>query len=147
MKKLLVFICLALCMLLLVCSCGGNDTDTNTATNTDTAADTNSDTNTDTSTDTDTDTDVQEEKYRVFVCNEAGEGIADAVIQYCLDTMCQVGFADANGYLEIPSSEYHIQRVDDAYEVYESAIYPDDAPLHFEDGSKLITIVLKAKAE
>lgn len=148
MKKILVFICLALSMLLLVCSCGGgNDTDTDTSVNSDTQASTNTDTSADTNTDTDTDTgvDVNDGKYRVFVCNEAGEAIKGAFVQFCLAESCSFGETDANGYLEIPSGEYHIQRVDDLGGVYEAVVYEAGSEPHFEAGSKLITIVLKAK--
>lgn len=150
MKKILVFLCLALCMILLVCSCGGNnDTDTNTDTNSDTSSDTEASTNTDTSTDTDDTVDtginLNDGKYRVFVCNEDGEAIAEAFVQYCLDELCTFGATDANGYLEIPSGEYHIQRVDDQYGVYESMIYEAGSELHFEGDNKLITITLTLK--
>lgn len=148
MKKILAFICLALCMMLLVCSCGGgNDTDTNTDTNTDTdtQASTNTDTDTNTDTSVDTGVDLNDGKYRVFVCNENGEGIADAFVQYCLDESCAFGATDANGYIEIPSGEYHVQRVDDQNGTYASVVYETGSELHFEDDSKLITIVLKLK--
>ncbi len=156
MKKILVFICLALCMLLFVCSCGGgSDTDTQTDTNTDTQADTSTDTNTDTSSDTSSDSDTDEAgdsgidlndgKYRVFVCNEDGEGIAGAFVQYCLDALCQFGETDADGYIEIPSGEYHVQRVDDVNEEYASVVYEVGSEPHFEADSKLITIVLTLK--
>ncbi len=148
MKKILVFICLALCMLMLVCSCGGN-TDTNTDTNSDTQKDTETDSNVDSSQDTDIDTgiDLNDGKYRVFVCNEAGEGIAGAFVQYCLEDVCQFGETDANGYIDIPSGEYHVQRVDDLNEAYESIVYETGSEPHFEGDSKLITIILNLKAE
>lgn len=145
MKKILVFICLALSMLLLVCSCGGgNDTDTDTSANSDTQASTNTDTSTDSSTDTDTGVDVNDGKYRVFVCDENGKGIAGAWVQICNPQACVPVETDANGYIDVPSSDYHVQRVDDVSGLYESVVYEENEP-HFEGDSKLITIVLKTK--
>ena len=150
MKKLLVFICLALCMALFVCSCGGgNDTDTNTDTNTDTQSSTNTDTNTDTDSQTPDDSDIiiNEEKYRVFVCNEDGVGIAGAFVQYCVDDVCLFGETDENGYVEVPSGAYHVQRVDVSTGDYHSIVFEQGKEPHFEGDSKVITVVLDRKAK
>ena len=143
MKKFLAFLCLALCMIMLACSCGGNDTDTNTDTSTDT--DSSTDTNVDTNVDSSEGVDLNDGKYRVFVCNENGEAIVGAFVQYCLDKLCQFGETDANGYLVIPSGEYHVQRVDDLTGTCESVVYEAGSEPHFEGDSKLITIELKLK--
>lgn len=159
MKKLLVLISLALCMMLLVCSCGGNnDTDTSKDTTSDSLV--NSDTNTDTSSDTagdstiDTDSDKGSEtpddsginlndgKYRVFVCDENGKGIAGAFVQFCKDDICDFGETDAAGYLEIPTSEYHVAYVLDQSGVYPEITYNETNYPVFENGSTLITIIL-----
>ena len=146
MKKILVVICLALCMILFVCSCGGgNDTDTNTDTNTDTQASTNTDTDSSQTPD-DSDIIINEEKYRVFVCNEAGEGIEGIYVQFCTDQMCDFKPTDANGYLEIPTGEHHIASITDENGVYEDIVYSEAEYLHFEGDSKLITIVLTKKS-
>ena len=152
MKKLLVFICLALCMMLLVCSCGGNtDTDTNTESNTDTASDsTVLDTNSDTTTDTDTDNNtpddsdiiINDELYKVFVCDEDGNGIAGAFVQFCKDTVCDFGETDANGYLVVPSGEYHVALVLDQSGTYPQVTYDESNYPSFEGDSKVITIIL-----
>lgn len=148
MKKLLVFICLALCMALFVCSCGGgNDTDTNTDTNTDTQASTNTDTNTDSQTPDDSDIIINEEKYRVFVCNEDGVGIAGAFVQYCVDEVCLFGETDENGYVEVPSGAYHVQRVDVSTGDYHSIVFENGKEPHFEGDSKVITVELDRKAK
>ncbi len=152
MKKLLVFICLALCMMLLVCSCGGNtDTDTNTESNTDTASDstvldTNSDTTTDTETDNNTPDDsdiiINDELYKVFVCDEDGNGLANIFVQYCEETVCLFGYTDANGYIVVPSNEYHVALVVDESGEYEGATYDASNYPSFEGDSKVITIIL-----
>lgn len=152
MKKLLVFICLALCMMLLVCSCGGNtDTDTNTESNTDTASDsTVLDTNSDTTTDTDTDNNtpddsdiiINDELYKVFVCDEEGNGIAGAFVQFCKDDLCDFGETDANGYLVVPSGEYHVAFVLDQSGTYPQVTYDESNYPSFEGDSKVITVIL-----
>ena len=159
MKKLLVFLCLALCMALLVCSCGGN-TDTNTDTSketideTDTNKDTGSDvidTNTDTETDTNTDTDsdvqgdkvdLNDGKYRVFLCDNDGNGLANIFVQYCTETQCLFGYTDANGYIEIPTNEYHVALIVDEAGVYQGITYDASNYPVFEGENKLITITL-----
>ena len=153
MKRFLLLICLMLCMVLLVCSCGGNTTDTNTDTASDTTSDTMTDTNSDTNSDitSDTNTDstpndsginLNDGKYRVFVCDENGKGIAGAFVQFCTDDMCDFGETDGAGYLEIPSSEYHIALVQDQSGVYPQITYDETNYPVFENGSTLITITL-----
>ncbi len=72
MRKFLIVLCLMLCMVFLICSCGnGDDTDTNTDTSKDTQSDTG--TNTDKNTDTDTDTDTSApKKYSIVWFDENG---------------------------------------------------------------------------
>ncbi len=154
MKKLLIFLCLALCIVL-ACSCGGNDTDTNTDTGSDTQAsqdtssdtNTNSDVNTDTDTNTDVDTgvDLNDGKYRVFVCDNDGNAIEGVWVQFCEEKTCNFLATDANGYVEIPGAEYHIAGVTDENGVYKNIVYSEAEYLHFEQGSKLITITLEKK--
>lgn len=141
MKKILVFLCLALCMLLLVCSCGGNSTDTNTDTNTDSEVVT--DTNTDTSADTntDTDTDVQDEKYRAFVCDADGNPIANVIVNFCEGTNCSFKVTGKDGYVELPSANYHVTGVSSAGAT--GYVFPEELEVYFEEGSKLITITLE----
>ena len=149
MKRFLLLICLMLCMVLLVCSCGGNTTDTNTDTASDTMTDTNSDTNSDITSDTNTDStpndsgiNLNDGKYRVFVCDENGKGIAGAFVQFCKDDLCDFGETDGAGYLEIPSNEYHIALVQDQSGVYPQITYDETNYPVFENGSTLITITL-----
>ncbi len=135
MKKLLVLLCLALCMVLLVCSCGGNtDTDTDTSAETVDETDTNKDTD-------GGEIDLNDGKYRLFVCDEDGKGIANLFVQFCKDDLCDFGSTDANGYVEIPSGEYHIAFIADeagnTLATYDESNYPG-----FEGDSKLITITL-----
>ena len=154
MKKLLVLLCLMLCMALLVCSCGGNtDTDTSkdtqSETTSDTVLDTSSDTNTDTETDTETDSTpdnsdiiINDNLYKVFVCDEEGNGIAGAFVQFCKDDLCDFGETDANGYLVVPSGEYHVALVLDQSGEYPQITYDESNYPVFEGDSKLITIIL-----
>ena len=153
MKKLLVFICLALCMMLLVCSCGGN-TDTNTDTtketvdNTDTSIDTNTNTDTDTNTDTgsttpdNSDIIIDDNLYKIFICDEDGNGIAGALVQFCKDNLCNFGETDANGYLVVPSGEYHVGFVLDQSGTYPQVTYDESNYPVFEGDSKVITVIL-----
>ena len=158
MKKLLVLLCLMLCMALLVCSCGGNtDTDTSKDTQSETTSDTVSDTNSEASSDTETDTETDTESdatpdnsdviindnlYKVFVCDEEGNGIAGAFVQFCKDDLCDFGETDANGYLVVPSGEYHVALVLDQSGEYPQITYDESNYPSFEGDSKLITIIL-----
>ena len=162
MKKLLVLISLALCMMLLVCSCGGNnDTDTSKDTtsdsvvNNDTNADKSSDTLDDSTTDTDSDKgsetpddsgiNLNDGKYRVFVCDETGKGIGDIFVLFCKDNLCDFGSTDASGYIEIPSGEYHVSSIEDENGTYANITYDESNYPSFEGDSKLITITLTKK--
>lgn len=152
MKKILVFICLALCLVLFVCSCGGsNNTDTNTDTgssiDTDTSLDTSTDTDSDVNSDTDTDSgvDLNDGKYRVFVCDEDGNAIEGIYVQYCSDEICNFGATDKNGYFVVPSGEYHIASATDENGIYNDIVYSEADYLHFEEGSALITITMTKK--
>lgn len=153
MKKLLVFICLALCMMLLVCSCGGN-TDTNTDTtketvdNTDTSIDTNTNTDTDTNTDTgsttpdNSDIIIDDNLYKIFICDEDGNGLSNIFVQYCTEEMCLFDYTDANGYIVVPSNEYHVALIVDEAGVYQGATYDASNYPVFEGDSKVITVIL-----
>lgn len=153
MKKLLVFICLALCMMLLVCSCGGN-TDTNTDTtketvdNTDTSIDTNTNTDTDTNTDTgsttpdNSDIIIDDNLYKVFVCDEEGNGLSNVFVQYCKDDLCNYNTTDENGYVVLPSGEYHVSFVQDLSGTYPQITYDASNYPVFEGDSKVITVIL-----
>ena len=143
-------------MALLVCSCGGNtDTDTSKDTQSETtsALDTNSDTNTDTNTDTevntdtnntpnDSDTIIEDNLYKIFICDEEGNGLANIFVQYCTNEVCLFGYTDANGYIVVPSNEYHVALVVDEAGVYAGATYDASNYPEFEGDSKLITIIL-----
>ena len=143
-------------MVLLVCSCGGNtDTDTSkdtqSETTSDTVLDTSSDTNTDTETDTNTDTDntpddsdtiIEDNLYKIFICDEEGNGLANIFVQYCTNEVCLFGYTDANGYIVVPSNEYHVALVVDEAGVYAGATYDASNYPEFEGDSKLITIIL-----
>lgn len=153
MKKLLVFICLALCMMLLVCSCGGN-TDTNTDTtketvdNTDTSIDTNTNTDTDTNTDAgsttpdNSDIIIDDNLYKIFICDEDGNGLSNIFVQYCTEEMCLFDYTDANGYIAVPSNEYHVALIVDEAGVYQGATYDASNYPVFEGDSKVITVIL-----
>ena len=145
MKKLLILICLALCMMLLVCSCDtSNDTTNDSVVNSDTNTDTNTDTTVDTNDETPDDNgiDLNDGKYRVFVCDENGNGIAGAFVQFCKADLCDYGETDRAGYIEIPSGEYHIALVLDQSGVYPQITYDESNYPTFEDGNTLITITL-----
>ena len=153
MKKLLVFICLALCMMLLVCSCGGN-TDTNTDTTketvdkTDTSIDTNTNTDTDTNTDTgsttpdNSDIIIDDNLYKIFICDEDGNGLSNIFVQYCTEEQCKFDYTDANGYIVVPSNEYHVALIVDEAGVYQGATYDASNYPVFEGDSKVITVIL-----
>ncbi len=149
MKKLLVFICLALCMMLLVCSCGGN-TDTNTDTTketvgkTDTSIDTNTNTDTDTGSTTPDNSDIiiDDNLYKIFICDEDGNGLSSIFVQYCTEEMCLFDYTDANGYIVVPSNEYHVALIVDEAGVYQGATYDASNYPVFEGDSKVITVIL-----
>ena len=144
MKKIsliLVALCMLLCLVFAV-SCGGNDTDTDTNTNTDTGS--NTDTNTDT-TDT-TDTDEVQNEYRVYVVDKNGNPIKVAMVTYCdyvVTGTCQTAFTNADGYIVVPNANYHVSGVTPTTDHERIS----EVEIHFEAGSKTITITLEDKAE
>lgn len=151
MKKIsliLVALCMLLCLVFAV-SCGGNDTDTDTSTNTDTGsnADTNTDTGSNTDTDSDTtDTDEVQNEYRIYVVDKNGNPIKLAHVTYCdyVETQtCQTGFTNADGYIVVPNANYHVSAVTPTTD-HEGI---SGVEIHFEEGSKTITVTLEDKAE
>lgn len=135
MKKILVFICLALCALMLVCSCGGENTDTSsdTGSNTDSSKDSVVDSTVDSSKD--------EESYRALVCDKDGNPIANVIVNYCQGENCSFGVTGKDGYVTIPSADYHVTGVSSAGAT--GYVFPEEVEIYFENGSKLITIVLE----
>lgn len=99
MKRILVFICLAFCILL-VCACGGNDdTDTNTDTNTDTSNEQN-----------------VTVSYKVTVLNSDGTPLSDAVVYFGN----KMAFTDASGAatMTLAGNEFEIKVTDLAKNEY-----------------------------
>lgn len=148
MKKILVFICLALCMVLFVCSCGGNNTDTSSTNDTtsDTANDTTSDVTSDTTSDTPSDSDIitDDGKYRAFVCDSEGNPIKGVIVNFCEGDNCSFGVSDKTGYVVLPSGSYHVTGVSSGGA--QGYVFPESYEAYFEGDSKIITITLE-KAE
>ena len=144
MKKILVFICLALCMVLFVCSCGGNNTDTS-STN-DTTSDTTSNVTSDTTSDTPSDSDIitDDGKYRAFVCDSEGNPIKGVIVNFCDGDNCSFGVSDKTGYVVLPSGSYHVTGVSSGGA--QGYVFPESYEAYFEGDSKIITITLE-KAE
>ena len=145
MKKLLVFLCLALSMILFVCSCGGNNTDTssNTESNTGSTVDTSTDTGSEGGSDVTTDTGINlnDGKYRAFVCDSEGNPIANVIVNFCEGTNCSFKVTGKDGYVELPSASYHVTGVSSAGAT--GYVFPAEVEIYFEEGSTLITITLE----
>ena len=149
MKKIsliLVALCMLLCLVFAV-SCGGGDTDTNTDTgsNADTGTNTDTGSNTDTDSDT-TDTDEVQNEYRIYVVDKNGNPIKLAMVTYCdyvVTDTCQTGFTNADGYIVVPNANYHVSGVTPTTD-HEGI---SGVEIHFEAGSKTITVTLEDKAE
>ena len=146
MKRILVFICLALCMILFVCSCGGSNTDTSSTKDSTNASDTASDTSKDTNSDTPSDSDIitDDGKYRAFVCDSEGNPIKNVIVNFCEGTNCSFGVSDKTGYVVLPSGSYHVTGVSSGGA--QGYVFPETLELYFEGDSRVITITLE-KAE
>lgn len=162
MKKItliLVAICMVLCLAFAV-SCSNNQADTNTDTSSNTSTDTNTttdtgatettDTESDMTTDTESDvtTDEVVDEYRVYVVDKDGNPIKLALVTFCNyvgeTQVCETGFTNVNGYVVIPSAEYHVSGVTPTSGNYASQT---GLEIHFEEGSKTITVTLEDAAE
>lgn len=123
--SLLVLIaCVMLCASLLVCSCGEDDNK-----------------DTDTATDTDAGVNLNDGKYRVQVVGSDGKAIEGAMVQVCTEAACEIFYTDANGYIEVPSAEYHFSSAIDLAGNYNDC-YEEKT---FAEGETLIVVVLEAK--
>ena len=84
----------------------------------------------------------EEDSYTVIVVDENGSPIAGAMVQLCKDT-CYPGVTDADGTAKftLPEDDYKVSFLT----LPTGYTYSDEAQeFHFADGSKEITISLKA---
>lgn len=137
MKYILAAV-LVLCMMLSLCACGessGNAEDTTTE---------NEPIQTTTAEETVEDTTVDDGKltYKVTVQDEAGNGIAAAMVQLC-DEFCTFATADANGVatFNLEEGDYYasLMAMPEGY-----AHMGEEEKYYFEEGSTELTITLKA---
>ena len=148
MKKislLIMILCLALCLVFAV-SCSDPDTgsDTDTSTNTDTDIASESDVASDS--DVDSDSDVAVDEYRVYIKDEAGNPLKLVKVTFCdyvVENICKSAITNANGYVVIPSENYHVSGVKDLNGTY---VELTDLEVHFQEGSMTIEIVLMDNA-
>lgn len=132
-KRLLAF-ALVLCLAVGLCACAGGEegnttTDANTTTEASTAA-------------TQGTTEAAEDGYTVTVVDEGGNPIAGAMVQLCLDT-CYPGATDESGVAKfaVEEADYKVSFL----ALPEGYTYTTDAQeFYFEEGSKELTITLKA---
>lgn len=148
MKKislLIMILCLALCLVFAV-SCTDPDTgsDTDTSTNTDTDIASESDVASES--DADSDPDAAVDEYRVYIKDEAGNPLKLVKVTFCdyvVENICKSAITNANGYVVIPSENYHVSGVKDLNGTY---VELTDLEVHFQEGSMTIEIVLMDKA-
>ena len=138
LSALLVVLCLALCLVFVV-ACNNDDDDTSTNTSTDTA--------TDTATDTSTESLIPD-GFGIFVCDEDGNGIPGAFVQYCkTDGKCVTKFTNSLGYIvdEEIDTTFYVALVtcedDEGNALYEMFT----GHIDFTEENKLVTITLTAK--
>lgn len=137
MKRFMA-VALLLCMVLGLCACGGSDTPAET-TEPEAPVET-------TAPVEETEAPVEEEfnGYKVTVVDEAGTPIPGAVVQLCLDT-CFPGITDENGValFNMEEAEYKVSfaALPTGY-----TYTTEEQEFYFENGSKELTITLKAEA-
>lgn len=143
MKKislLLVILCLALCLVFAVACNDPADSDTDT----DTSSETDVNSESDVTTESDSDTAVEE--YRIYVKDAEGNPLKLVKVTFCdyVETgVCSSGFTNADGYVVVPSGNYHVTKVQDPNGVYAEL---ENLEIHFQEGNKTIEIVLTDKA-
>ena len=148
MKKislLIMILCLALCLVFAV-ACTDPDTgsDTDTSTNTDTDIGSESDVASDSDVDSDSDEVINE--YRVYIKDEDGNPLNLVKVTFCdyvVENICKSAITNANGYIVVPSENYHVSGVKDLNGKY---VELSELEIHFQEGSKTIEIVLMDKA-
>ena len=154
MKKislLIMILCLALCLVFAVaCTDPNKDTDTDTNSNTDVNTDVN--TESDVASDSDVDSDVDSDsdevinEYRVYIKDEDGNPLNLVKVTFCdyvVENICKSAITNANGYIVVPSENYHVSGVKDLNGKY---VELSELEIHFQEGSKTIEIVLMDKA-
>lgn len=135
---------LALCVIISLCACGGNNDSTEPAGTETTPATVGSVKETG-DTDAETEPPAEDGKvtYTVTVVDGDGNGIAGAMVQICMNT-CYPGVTDASGTVQfsVPEEDYKVSflSLPEGY-TYSS----DEQEFHFDDGSTDMTIVLAAE--
>ena len=150
MKKislLIMILCLALCLVFAVaCTDPNKDTDTDTNSNTDVNTDVNTESDVASDSDVDSDSDEVINEYRVYIKDEDGNPLNLVKVTFCdyvVENICKSAITNANGYIVVPSENYHVSGVKDLNGTY---VELTDLEIHFQEGSKTIEIVLMDKA-
>ena len=140
--KSVLLVMLALCLVIGLCACGGDNSGDNTATTTN-GGNATTTTTTTTVTTTTTTTTVSEGKvtYTVTVTDEAGNPISGAFVQLCLEACvpCMTNAQGVASYPNMDEADYKVSfiNIPEGYSV-------ETNEFHFEAGSTEMTIVLKA---
>ena len=150
MKKislLIMILCLALCLVFAVaCTDPNKDTDTDTNSNTDVNTDVNTESDVASDSDVDSDSDEVINEYRVYIKDEDGNPLNLVKVTFCdyvVENICKSAITNANGYIVVPSENYHVSGVKDLNGKY---VELSELEIHFQEGSKTIEIVLMDKA-
>jgi predicted ribosomally synthesized peptide with SipW-like signal peptide len=85
---------------------------------------------------------IDDNLYKIFICDEDGNGLSNIFVQYCTEEQCKIDYTDANGYIVVPSNEYHVALIVDEAGVYQGATYDASNYPVFEGDSKVITVTL-----
>jgi len=137
---------LALCLVLGLCACGGNEEATEATENTEAVTEAATEAVTEAATEAVEETEAANDgtvTYRVQVVDEAGSPIVGAMVQICLDT-CLPGMTNAAGI-----AEYQVVEAD--YKVSFLALpegytyTTEETEFYFDAGPTEMTITLKAE--
>lgn len=133
MRKLIMVLCILLCLSCVLCACGEPPAD-----------DTGESTQTTTTSSTEDSKKPQEDgkvTYTVKVVDESGKPVTGGMIQFCLDT-CMPCPLDANGVasMKLKEADYKV-----SFTVMPTgyALAGSETEFHFADGSYEMTITLK----
>ena len=133
MKKIFALL-LALCMVFVLCACGGNSEETNGTTGATKAPATNNETTAPT-------VDDGKVTYTVKVVDEQGKGIVGAMVQLCLET-CLPGMTNMQGVAtyRVNEADYKVSFVQ-----MPAGYTAEETEYHFAEGAYELTITLKSQ--
>lgn len=140
--KRFLALCLALCLTVCLCACGGTQNETPTD---EVPQPSNQLQQSETTEPSEEVTQNTNPTYTVKIVDEAGNGVAGAMIQICQGETCMPGpmtGADGTVVFQVVEADYKVSFLGGVPAGYDYTT--EQTEFHFEDGSYEMTIVLKA---